>query len=491
MVRDDRQQADARQLRMAQRNPAVGGLRVQHRPGRQHDLAPGHHQRRDDPASFDRQCRVRGPLRGPAQQGDGFQFARILRQDELLDDIQVLHPLHAGMEHQVAVLGGAQKQRDLGLDFRREAAGGDAVAGLVVECGVDHGVFFLVGVLRRAGALAAGGTVAGCTARIQSPAQGSHCVFGGRIVGGDPYALVALPGFCADLAEENLDLAHGDRRHFQREGMVGALHDEQARILDLAADQFVAFARREEVEFTIHDQGRYLDLVQVRRQRLELDEGFHQVLHRVAVVADVAGALHGRDALAVGGDPRRTHVHRVEHALQVGQADLGQALQHDRAEQVQLRGQFGEGAHRRQAVQAVPVADREIQRDDAAEGDAGEMGFLDAQLFQQVVEQVGVHGQFDVDDRLRRAPLAEHVVGQDAVAARHEILGVALPQIGVLGQAVEEGDDRPARFAGQFVMHLMVAVLGCWHGAPREELQLKKGIDQLFNATIMMAPAAQ
>ena len=96
------------------------------------------------------------------------------------------------------------------------------------------------------------------------------------------------------------------------------------------------------------------------------------------------------------------------------------------------------------------------------------MGFLDFQLVEQVVQHVGMHGQLDVDDRLRRAPLAEHVVGQHAVAARNEIVGVALPQIGVLGQAVEEGDDRLTGVAGQLVMHLMMAVLDSWHGAPGE-----------------------
>ena len=60
---------------------------------------------------------------------------------------------------------------------------------------------------------------------------------------------------------------------------------------------------------------------------------------------------------------------------------------------------------------------REVERDHAAEADAGEMRALGLDVIEQAGQDRGVIGKLGAEHRLRRLALAEHVVGEHAVAA--------------------------------------------------------------------------
>ena len=248
-----------------------------------------------------------------------------------------------------------------------------------------------------------------------------------------------------------MQLPQRDVGQLQREGVVGVLDQHQPAVRQFAPQQLMALPRREEVVLAIHEQHRAADLLQARRQRLEGDERFHQVLQGVQVVADVAGPHHRGYASAVGSKPRRTHVHRIQDALQVGQADLGQPFVQHVAQQLELRRELGEAAHHRQPCEPLAVPDREVERDHAAEADAGQVGTPDLQVTQQGGQEVGMLGQVDAQHRLGRLPLAEHVVRQHPIAATRKPRGVGRPQVRVLSQAVRERDERQVRIARQCV----------------------------------------
>ena len=67
--------------------------------------------------------------------------------------------------------------------------------------------------------------------------------------------------------------------------------------------EFLQRPRREEVEFAAQDHGRYVVCGQFRRQRLEVEERFHQALQSIEVVDQPAAVGGQPDQVGIGFEP--------------------------------------------------------------------------------------------------------------------------------------------------------------------------------------------
>jgi len=141
----------------------------------------------------------------------------------------------------------------------------------------------------------------------------------------DPNCLVAFPASGEHVVCEPSQQVCGERRLLQGESVIGTRNDHERAVGNLHAQRLVQRARRQEVELAIQDHRRHPDRRQFRRQRLEVEEGLHQVLQRVDVVDEPPLVLHAVELVQDWAQPFIRDVHRQQQVLEIACAAENQA----------------------------------------------------------------------------------------------------------------------------------------------------------------------
>ncbi len=284
---------------------------------------------------------------------------------------------------------------------------------------------------------------------VEAGGEGDDIAAG--LFGRDPDRLLAVPAAGHDVLREARQQVGGQRRLLQREGMIGVGNDDQRAVGNFDAHRLLQRARREEIELAVQDHGGDADRGQLRRQRLEVEKRLHQVLQRVDVVEEPAAPLGGLHRVQVRTDPGIGEIHRKQQVHEIAGAAEHQPGHHRLAQEIELRRDFGKGRDRHQPGDGVAMSDGVAQRDHAAETDAADEYRPAADLRDEIAHHLHLVVLIDEQGRLFRNALAQEIEDRHAEPARHQGVAIGVPDLDILGEAIDQNIGWPTFRAGELV----------------------------------------